>query len=381
MEQLVFAQNFPFTEIAKKIIKDTKLTPENVPEQAIRRAALMVSRAITGKEYSLDLNNPPKELMEYEVIAFPIAKMFVSSMNVTNIEKKFSLLIQKATFNSLLETKNSLELCIELANDFGVEFELSDEKNFSIELPLLEFLKVNFNEDELKLINQATEKGIIYLNINDFARFLSEKAYMKTIESLPIPKQQIPKKIQQLSKSIESQIFVMEKKEFDLKIEGKADPNLFPPCIQIIYTQQIEGKKLPHFSRLTLATFLKAVGMTHQEQMKIFSKSPDFKEHLASYQLQRIYEKDLSAPSCKKIAEYGLKVKECSICDVKHPLQYYKRELRKKLRFQKRDNLENNDSNKILSEKNENKELVKSKNSNESLVKNLNENEKSKNED
>jgi DNA primase large subunit len=329
MDPIVFAQLFPFTEIAKKIIKETGLTPENVPEQAIKRAALMVSRAVSGKEYLLGINRPTKEILENEIIAFPIAKMFVSSTKITNIEQKFSLLIQKTAFTNILESDNPQELAIEIAKDFGLDFKLSDEKEFFVELPLIEFLSINFNNDELKLINQAVEKGIVYLNLNDFARFLSEKAYMKTIETLPISKEHIPKKIQQLSKSIESQIFVMEKKEFDLSVEGKLDPNFFPPCIKIIYAQQLEGRKLPHFSRLTLATFLKAVGMTLEEQVKIFSKSPDFKEHLARYQLQRIYEKDLSAPSCQKIAEYGLKVKECVTCDVKHPLQYYKREMKK----------------------------------------------------
>ena len=334
MEQLIFAQTFPFTETAKKILKETSLTPENVPEQAIKRAALMISRAVAGKDYSLGLSKPSREILEYEIMAFPVAKMLVSMMKVTNIEKKFSLLMQKLTFSGLLECENPKERCAELANDIGVKFKLTDEKEFFAETPVLEFLTINFNEDELKLINQSVENGKVYLNINDFARFLSEKAYIKTIDSLPIPKEHIPKKIQQLSRSLESQIIAMEKKDFDLKIEGIADPNLFPLCIKSIYTQQLEGRKLPHFSRLTLATFLKSVGMNEHEQMKIFSKSPDFKAHLAGYQLRRIYERDLSAPSCQKIAEYGLKVKECgTVCDVKHPLQYYKREMRKKQRF------------------------------------------------
>ena len=342
MEPLIFAQTFPFTEAAKKIIKETGLTPENVPDHAVKRAALMVSRAVMGKEYSLGISRPSKELLENEIIAFPIAKMFVSSMKVTNIEQKFSTLIQKSTFSGLLEGDNTKELCVDLAKDLGIKFKLSEEKEFFAQVPLLEFLLINFNEDELKLINQSVEHGTVYFNLNDFARYISERVYTKTLESLPIPKEHIPKKIQQLSKSLESQILSIEKKEFDLKIEGVADPNLFPPCIKEIYSQQLEGRKLPHFSRLTLATFLKAVGMTLEEQMKIFSKSPDFKEHLARYQLQRIYERDLSAPSCQKIAEYGLKVKEChSVCDVKHPLQYYKREMRKKNKTKKQGGQKN----------------------------------------
>ena len=337
MEPLIFAQMFPFTEAAKQVVKKTGLNPEDVPEQAVKRAALMVSRASSGKTYSLELNNPSKEILEYEVIAFPIAKMFVSTMRATNITNKLATMIQKSTLTNILENENNRELCTDLAKDLGIKFELSGEKEFFGELELLEFLSINFNDDELKLVNQAVENGIVYLSLKDFARFLSEKAYMKTFEALPIPKEHIPKNIQQLAKSIELQITSFERKEFDLKIEGTADPNLFPACMKEIYSQQLEGRKLPHFARLTSATFLKAVGMSQEEILNVLAKSPDYKEHMARYQLQRIFEKDLAPPSCQKIAEYGLKVSEChSVCDVKHPMQWYRREYRKKLRIKNR---------------------------------------------
>jgi len=337
MGPLVFAQMFPYTEQAKKILKKTGLNPENVPEQAIKRAALMVSRASAGKEYSLGLTNPSKEILEHEVIAFPIAKMFVSVMRTTNIPEKFALLVQRNTFSNLLESENPQELCTDLAKDMGIKFGLSDEKEFFAEMSLLDFLTINFNDDELKLVNQAVEKGIVYLTLNDFARFISEKAYIKTNEALPISKEQVPKGIQRLARSIESQMISMEKKDFDLKLEGKVDPNLFPPCIKEIYAQQMEGRKLPHYARLASATFLKSAGMTQEEILKVFAKSPDYKEHVARYQLQRIFEKDLSPPSCQKLAEYGLKVRECgAACTVKHPMQHYRREYRKKMRAKNR---------------------------------------------
>jgi len=48
----------------------------------------------------------------------------------------------------------------------------------------------------------------------------------------------------------------------------------------------------------------------------------------------RIFEKELSAPGCRKIKDYGLRVKECDKeCTHKHPMQYYLREIRQNNRL------------------------------------------------
>ncbi|MDD4468017.1 MAG: hypothetical protein WC122_02690 [archaeon] len=328
MDNLLFAQKFPFTQKAKSVLKDLNISIDDVSEGAIKKAALIVSRSFLGGALVFDSINPSKSVLELEIISFPIAKMFVSSMKTPNIIEKFSLFYYKNTFNNLVENESSFDLSIQLADDFGLKYVLTEENGF-VEVDLLDYLKIFFIDSESKVINKQVYNGKVLLNQNDFARFLSELAYLKIFSSLPIPQNNIPKNIVSLSRSIDSQLVVMEKKSFDLKLVGKIEPSFFPPCMFALYTDQLAGKKLTYSARLALASFLYQLGMSKTELVTLFSKSPDFKKSIVDYHISRIFEKELSAPGCKKLAENGLKVKECGkVCKYKHPMQFYLSKLR-----------------------------------------------------
>jgi len=329
MEKLVFAQKFPFSESARNYLKQINIDMNKLPESAIKRAALMVSKAFSGASYSFDPINASKDLYETELIAFPIAKMFVSLMRASNMAEKFSKMIQKNVFSELIDSKKPRDLCASLADDLKVNYSLSEEEGFFVSVPLLTYLGIYFVDLETKLLNKPLVKGRVLLTENDFARFLSEVAYAKVFSSLPIDKTQIPKELVVLSKSIDSQLVVIEKKNFDAKLLGKIDPNLFPPCMSALYTEQLAGKKLSYFARLTLATFLYKLGMSKTEIMSLLAKSPDFDKRVAEYHVNRIFDKDLSPPGHKKIEEYALATPACvKECRGRHPVQYYISKLR-----------------------------------------------------
>ncbi len=199
-------------------------------------------------------------------------------------------------------------------------------------------MNIYFVDNETKLINKSVDGGRVFLGVNDFARFLSEKTYKKIYDSLPIPKEAIPKKYQALARSIDSQLIKIEKKNFDLRLTGKVNPDFFPPCMKTIYAQQLAGEGLSYYARLSLGAFLYQAGMSKVDLLSLFSKSPDFKKHIAEYHINRIFEKELSAPGCRKIKDYGLRVKECDKeCTNKHPMQYYLQKLRQNNRFKNKN--------------------------------------------
>ena len=324
MNGLLFAQKFPFSDISREHLKKLNLSTDSLPEVAIKRAALMVSKAFSAGTYSPDADSLSREEIENEIIAFPIAKMFVSVMRTPNILEKFSLFVQRNTFNSLVGSNDSKDVCISLADDLKVPYSISEQKGFFAEVPLLNYLQSYFVDPENSLLSKPVEKGKVFLTVNDFARFLSEKAYAKVFDSLPISQKEVPKQIQELARSIDSQLVVIEKKNFDLKLLGKIDPSLFPPCMSALYAEQLAGKKLQYMARLALASFLFQLGMSKTEMLSLLSKSPDYKKNIAEYHVKRIFDKGLSAPGCEKIKEYGLRVAECNkVCTYKHPVQYY----------------------------------------------------------
>jgi len=334
----LFYEKFPFTERAKQRLKEMGILPEEVPEIAIKKAALLVSRANSNKKYDLDVSNLTDDMVENELMAFPVAKMFISLMKTSNIREKFSDLMRKKTFNEIVDSKESKDLCLNLADDFKIKYELTNGKEFFVEISLLEYLDIYFVDNETKLINKSVDGGKVFLGVNDFARFLSEKTYKKIYDSLPIPKEAIPKKYQALARSIDSQLVKIEKKNFDLRLTGKVNPDFFPPCMKIIYAQQLAGEGLSYYARLSLGAFLYQVGMGKVDMLSLFSKSPDFKKHIAEYHINRIFEKELSAPGCRKIKDYGLRVKECDTeCTHKHPMQYYLRKIRQNNRLKNKN--------------------------------------------
>jgi DNA primase large subunit len=255
-------------------------------------------------------------------------------MKAPNIKEKFALLIKNYCFSNLLDSKNPKDLCALLADDFGLKYSFVEDSDYFVKVSLIDYLQIYFIDAESKLINKPLLMGEVFLNINDFARFLSEKAYARVLDSLPIPEKNISKNIIPLARSIDSQLVVMEKKNFDFKLAGKIDPNLFPPCMGVLYADQLAGKKLSYMGRLALASFLFQLGMSKTELMTLYSKSPDFKKHIAEYHINRIFEKELSAPGCVKMFEYGLKVPACEKeCKYKHPFRFYLSKLRVKNRM------------------------------------------------
>jgi len=333
-----FFEKFPFSEKAKQKLKEIGISPDDVPEQAIRKAALMISKANSNKKYDLDPTTLTEEMIETELMAFPIAKLFLSLMKTPNIIEKFSEFMMKKTFNELVDNNDSKNLCLLLADDFKIKYALSEENGFFVEIPLLEYLDIYFVDNETKLINKSVEAGKVFLGVNDFARFLSEKTYKKIFDSLPINKDLIPKKFQTLARSIDSQLITIEKKNFDLRLSGKVDPDFFPPCMKTLYAQQLAGESLSYYARLSIGAFLYQVGMSQQDLLTFFSKSPDFKKHIAQYHVSRIFEKELSAPGCRKMKDYGLRVKECDKeCNHKHPMQYYLNKMRQSNRLKNKN--------------------------------------------
>ena len=321
MESLIFAQKFPFTDVAKKVVKDVDIDLNKLPEKAIVKAGELIRKADLNESFVKDFN-PYEEDIKFGLIAYPIAKLIISSMKKPNIVEKFSELIRKKTFEELVD--KNFELSFELADELEIKYDVID-KNF-VSVNLLDYMTIYFVDPETKLINKRVKEGIVILNKNDFARFLAELAYAKVFDSLPIKNDQIPKELVKISRSIDSQLSNIQQKRFDAKISGKMDPNLFPPSMKLLYDRGLGGEKLTYYERLAIGGFLQQVGMAKAEMMVFFSKSPDYKKHIVQYHVDRIYETELSAPGYVKMDEFGIYVDQ-SEKKYKHPLVYYNSKL------------------------------------------------------
>ena len=326
VQQLLFAQHFPFSKEAKKIILDTKISLEDLPESVVERAELMVQHAFLGKKYACDVRS--SDLLLQELLAFPVAKILVSFANNPGLNARFASMVADSAYEFMSKEKDSEKIAVSLATDLGLDLDFPEQKAFFISLPLQEFLSVRFRDDSLKLVNQFVSKGNVLLDENGFLRFLKEKSYSLVFSSLPVPVKGLPKRLENIAKALKDASKKREQKIFNEAFKGKVAPEAFPPCVSQMYSQLASGQKLPHMANFTLATFLASIGMPNPQMLALFKKSPNFSERVASYQLDRIIKQKYAPPSCDKIKAYGY----CpdSNCRVKHPLSFYRRKLRQK---------------------------------------------------
>jgi DNA primase large subunit len=324
IEQLRFAQRFPFSSLARRIVKELGLSLDDLDEEAVGRAAIMVSHAFSGKRYALDINT--SELLEHEIVAFPIAKLLVSAMKNPSLYKGFSLMVARSTFFYLESSPERKQLCLDLAEDLSIDFEVVEEKGVFVSLPLHQYLAIGFSDASLKLVNQSVEGGRVFLNVNAFCRFLREAVFSRVLGSLPVETSGLPQGLKALAGQLSQQLRQTQFEGLSFRGESKGGPNDFPPCVASLYQRLGRGERLPHMARFFLATFLSAVGMPQQQIAGLFKKSPDYNEKIVSYQLRRIAGQKYAPASCEKVDSYGLCPRRD--CGVRHPLSYYRKRLK-----------------------------------------------------
>jgi DNA primase large subunit len=329
--ELHFAQQFPFSETAKRIIKEKKISLDTVPESVLQRAKAMVEASDKKKTYAPHIASS-RSFLENEILAFPVAKVIVSLQNDSRQWEKFSRMVANTTFSHLMANEKKKKVLLDLADEMNVKFTYLTTSPFFVKLDLVDFLEINFNDDLLKVVNQKIEKGQIYLKEDAFARFLAELVFARVFSSFPVEGKFIPAKLKDEASRVAGQIKIKRKREFK-EVFGKVDVESFPPCMAEIYADMLEGKRVAHLARFDLATFLVAVNMPIEQIITLFKNTPNFNEKVTRYQVERIAGKKgtrYSPPNCAKIHSHQLckKITECN--RINHPIQFYKNRKRAK---------------------------------------------------
>lgn len=338
VQELRFAQNYPFSSTAKRIVKESDFSLEEVPNEILSRAKVQVIAAAKNSKAEF----PPiqsKEILLNEVLAFPVAKILVSLTKKEELSRKFVSGIASNAKASL--DRESNEVLFMIARDLGIKFTISEQKNFFAELPIVEYLKAAPKKDFLKLVNQKVSGGKVLLTRGIFVDMLSGIAEEQLLNSMPKDLTGLPKHFIAVSKELRQELASVEKRIFDSTALGSVKPEFFPPCIAKIYSDILQGKNLNHAERFNLATFLVATGMPTEQIIELYKNTPNFDRKVTSYQVTRLAGKQggtkYSSSSCSKMQEYNLRQPDCP-CNhgrVKHPMQHYQRLAVKEMKQQK----------------------------------------------
>jgi len=329
-QELLFAQKFPFSNKAKNIIKKEKFMLEDVSEQIMERAKVMLLNAFKKKMYFLNEISSSTDLMLNEIYAFPVAKILLSEIHSIDLNRKFAFTFSSNTFKFLEKEKNNEKL-FELFDDFGIKYSLPDKNSFLLSVDLMSFLSLPYFKD-LKLVNQNISKGKVLLTKNDAIRFVSALVYNKIFLSLPVETKNIPKKFKENARDLKSDFFSLKKTLPEFKFSGNLRTEFFPPCMSFLHEKLSSGSKLPHMANFDLACFLINARISEEDFLKLYSRASNFKENMVLYHFKNIKgqkEKPrYSSPSCNKVADHGLCLRNDSCNEIKSPLEYYIRNLK-----------------------------------------------------
>mgnify|MGYP001562650892 FL=1 len=155
IQELRFAQTYPFSSTAKRIVKESDFSLDEVPVEILSRAKVQVIAA--AKNTAIDFSSiQSKEVLLNEVLAFPVAKILVGLTKKEELSRKFVAGVASIAKASL--DKESNETLFKIAQDLGVKFYLSESKSFFVELPITEYLRAAPRQDFMKLVNQKVSK-------------------------------------------------------------------------------------------------------------------------------------------------------------------------------------------------------------------------------
>lgn len=324
-EELIFAQKYPFSKAAQKLVKEADYPLDEVPEAVVERAKLMIVSASASKPYKPEIHSST-ELLKNEVLAFPISKILVSLIGRPELYVKFARMLGNSAFEYLSNEKDFALL--DLASGLGVNHKPSSKPGIFAEVPMIVFLEGEFKEDFMKLANQKLSGGIVYLTKNEFTKLVSQIAYKSILNSLPLKASAMPGFLKDAAKELDAGVSEEAKKAFMPMAGSKINPDAFPPCMKLLYGKMAEGKNLNHLARFDIATFLAAIGMPKEQIISLFKNLPNFSERITKYQIERIMGKEggkarYSAPTCAKIRSHSL-CPDAEFCrNIKHPVQYY----------------------------------------------------------
>ena len=195
---LDFAYKYPFTAKAKGIVRESsadKISAET-KERILKSAAARVSEAFkNGKieAYRLRMDSAKLE----NVLAYPYARLLASSIPRNDLAQKYIRAEAKRCSSFLyLEDKDVLGAIV---SELGINLKYDSDK-YSIDF--VEYLQSAPQENQFRLVNQELSLGIVHMNFQKTASFLSEPIALAMSAGFPIPKGQIPKDIIDYSKAI-----------------------------------------------------------------------------------------------------------------------------------------------------------------------------------
>jgi DNA primase large subunit len=284
-----------------------------------------------------------------ELLSVPVARMLVVALGERQLVRLYAQAEARRAHDTLAADPDP-EALPRAAAAVGVtlaEDAAGDGGPPGFRMHFADYLKAAPADPQWKLVLRTVDKGQVRVNRKEAARLVQE-ALMRRIESeleaergkpLPAPVlDALEPLIEKVTPRLDAARDSWTTGDF-----GPVQPGLFPPCIKEIVAALGRRENVPHHGRFALATFLNTIGWGSEQILDYLSATPNFDKEKSRYQIEHVTgQKGVQAytpPGCATMQTNGVCPldKRDAICfQIKHPLSYYRKQLRRQQWFEQR---------------------------------------------
>ncbi|MDD4049527.1 MAG: hypothetical protein PHX47_00790 [Candidatus ainarchaeum sp.] len=313
---------YPFSNKAKEYLESKEIDLFSINEETIKKATLFILKTIfqdiqeNEKQWKEYLRIDDERIAKMFATLYPLSRILLNVVDYNPLYQRFGEYYQKQ-LNYYLKQLLDKEEFKEIQDDLCKYIKFDDDKN-KYYLDLVNYLSLNLTDD-YKLQYSNLDDGKIYFTKLEVIDLLSVILKKRILKNIDLEKKELPKLFLEYGDYIRKK--VISENTFDIKTINKPEVNTFPPCFLKIYNKLIGGEKLSHIENFYIAVFLSNIGYNFDEILHLFKNLPNYDEKIASYQIQKIIEKQYSVPNCDTLKSNGLCVNDCK---TKHPFQLFK---------------------------------------------------------
>ena len=262
-----------------------------------------------------------------ELFSYPIARILASCIADDFLITRYALAEAKNARNKL--DKEELKFILDVSAQLGLDVQNGGEMliHFS------DFLRTSaqMRAKEWKLANLGIDKGYVRLSRPQLLRLIQQAVQIRIEADLPL---EVNEKIISVLERYTEEIRVelAEKKEkYKAEDFGKISITRLPPCMRKFVSMLQAGENLSHSARFALTAFLRVLGMSNDEILRLFATAPDFDVKKTRYQVEhitgRISGTQYTPPECSTMKSYNICFEPDDLCKrdwMNHPLTYYR---------------------------------------------------------
>lgn len=274
-----------------------------------------------------------------ELLSVPLARMLAASFADKILINRYAAAEARVVHDHLVRDPDPEAIDQALAA-LGIPAERLEAAGDGVwRLHITAYIRAAPQDQAWRLILRPVAAGHVELDRNEMARLVQEALQRRITTELeserarPMPeeiKNALAPLIAHLEPRVEEARLTWNTGDF-----GPVQPDLFPPCIKEVFEALKRSENVPHHGRFAFATFLHTVGWNSEQILDYLSTTPNFSREKSRYQIEHITgEKSVQAytpPGCATMQTNGtcpLDKRDGLCFKIKHPLNYYRAQLR-----------------------------------------------------